>query len=117
MPGTEETDADRAPGRLVPAGTLSADEAIAVRLDEMDRAHGIMCRVQATGSPIRRTRQQGPGTVPQNVRPRSLPIVRQQWFTVLPSWHDRAAGEETAGGTVGENFPHRRANPSAWAWG
>lgn len=41
MAGVEETDADRALGRRVLAGELTADEAIAIRLARIDRAHGI----------------------------------------------------------------------------
>lgn len=39
--GEEETDADRALGRRVLAGELSADEAIAQRLAQIDATHGI----------------------------------------------------------------------------
>lgn len=41
MAGVEETDADRALGRRVLAGELTADEAIAIRLGQIDHAHGI----------------------------------------------------------------------------
>lgn len=41
MAGVQETDADRTLGRLVLAGDLTADEAIAIRLGQIDRAHGI----------------------------------------------------------------------------
>ncbi|RXW33534.1 antitoxin VbhA family protein [Propioniciclava flava] len=41
MAGAEETDADRALGRRDLAGELTADEAIAIRLAQIDRAHGI----------------------------------------------------------------------------
>lgn len=41
MAGAEETDADRALDRRVLAGELTADEAIAIRLGQIDRAHGI----------------------------------------------------------------------------
>ncbi|MFB9774851.1 antitoxin VbhA family protein [Brevibacterium otitidis] len=41
MAGAEETDADRALGRRVLAGELTADEAIAIRLAQIDCAHGI----------------------------------------------------------------------------
>lgn len=41
MAGEEETDADRALGRQVLTGELSADEAIAVRLAQIDAEFGI----------------------------------------------------------------------------
>lgn len=41
MAGEEETETDRALGRKVLAGELSADEAIAARLAQIDRKHGI----------------------------------------------------------------------------
>lgn len=41
MASEEETDADRALGRKVLAGELSADEAIAIRLAQIDQKHGI----------------------------------------------------------------------------
>lgn len=41
MAGEEETDADRALGRQVLAGELSADEAIAQRLAQIDAKYGI----------------------------------------------------------------------------
>ena len=41
MAGEEETDADRALGRKVLAGELSADEAIAQRLAQIDAKYGI----------------------------------------------------------------------------
>lgn len=41
MAGEEETSEDRALGRKVLAGDLSADEAIAQRLAQIDAKHGI----------------------------------------------------------------------------
>lgn len=41
MASEEETDADRALGRKVLTGGMSADDAIAVRLAQIDAKHGI----------------------------------------------------------------------------
>ena len=41
MASEEETDADRALGRKVLTGEMSADDAIAVRLAQIDAKHGI----------------------------------------------------------------------------
>ena len=41
MAGEEESDDDRTVGRAVLAGGMSADDAIAVRLAQIDREHGI----------------------------------------------------------------------------
>lgn len=41
MAGAEETAEDRALGRLVLAGELTADEAITQRLAQIDRKYGI----------------------------------------------------------------------------
>ncbi|QIN29764.1 hypothetical protein [Brevibacterium luteolum] len=41
MASEEETDADRALGRKVLTGEMSADNAIAVRLAQIDAKHGI----------------------------------------------------------------------------
>lgn len=41
MASEEETDADRALGRKVITGEMSADDAIAVRLAQIDAKHGI----------------------------------------------------------------------------
>ncbi|MGP5054658.1 hypothetical protein ACTXJ3_06115 [Brachybacterium paraconglomeratum] len=41
MAAEEETETDRALGRKVLAGELSADEAIAARLAQIDQKHGI----------------------------------------------------------------------------
>ena len=41
MASEEETDADRALGRKVLTGEMSADDAIAVRLARIDAKHGI----------------------------------------------------------------------------
>ncbi|WP_430393745.1 hypothetical protein [Brevibacterium paucivorans] len=75
MAGAEETDADRTLGRRVLAGELTADEAIAIPLGQIDRAHGITRCSPATGPPNRRPRhlatgRSAVGTGPQNVRTR-----------------------------------------------